>query len=210
MALGKLRRDVPLLTHCPHVDGFRISTGPIPECPFSTSYIDNSVRPSPFLIRREGGHNLASPTSIATFSPGFGCAKFRAAFTSAGELGKPSSLYFGSIPSAFHRRKKRRHGLREHATQLHYWGPGKECGLEKVFMISQGKNLRFRTDFFNLFNHPSFANPPSAAVATPGPGSPVIGSAPIILVVGTSRLIQFSLKYSFEGFEERDGQNGLL
>jgi hypothetical protein len=69
--------------------------------------------------------------------------------------------------------------------------------LEKVFKISEGQNLRFRTDFFNLFNHPSFANPPSALVAAPEPGLPAVGSAPITSVVGTPRLIQFSLKYSF-------------
>jgi hypothetical protein len=70
--------------------------------------------------------------------------------------------------------------------------------LEKVFKIADTQNLRFRTDFFNLFNHPSFVNPPSAVVvAAPGPGLPAVGSAPITSVVGTPRLIQFSLKYSF-------------
>jgi len=33
--------------------------------------------------------------------------------------------------------------------------------------------------------------------AAPGPGLPAVGSAPITSVVGTPRLIQFSLKYSF-------------
>ena len=52
-----------------------------------------------------------------------------------------------------------------------------------------------RADFFNLFNHPSFANPPfQGAVVGSSPGS---GLAPITSVVGTPRLIQFSLKYSF-------------
>jgi hypothetical protein len=56
--------------------------------------------------------------------------------------------------------------------------------------------MRFRADFFNLFNHPSFANPPSAVVAAAAPELPAVGSAPITSVVGTPRLIQFSLKYS--------------
>jgi hypothetical protein len=67
----------------------------------------------------------------------------------------------------------------------------------QVFIVENGRNLRFRTDFFNSFNHPSFASPPSAVVAAPGPGLPAVGSAPITSVVGTPRLIQFSLKYSF-------------
>jgi hypothetical protein len=61
----------------------------------------------------------------------------------------------------------------------------------KTFKITEGQNLRFRTDFFNLFNHPSFANPSAAVVGPAG------GSAPITTVIGTPRLIQFSLKYSF-------------
>jgi hypothetical protein len=69
--------------------------------------------------------------------------------------------------------------------------------LEKIFKIGEEQHLRFRTDFFNLFNHLSFANPPSAVVAAPGPGLAAVGSAPIISVVGTPRLIQFSLHYSF-------------
>ena len=71
-----------------------------------------------------------------------------------------------------------------------------DFALEKIFRIVEGQ-IRFRADFFNLFNHPSFANPPSAVVAAPGPGLPAVGSAPITSVVGTPRLIQFSAKYSF-------------
>jgi hypothetical protein len=65
--------------------------------------------------------------------------------------------------------------------------------LGKTFRIAEGQSIRFRTDFFNLFNHPSFADP-SAPVVGSTPGS---GSAPITSVIGTPRLIQFSLKYSF-------------
>jgi hypothetical protein len=65
--------------------------------------------------------------------------------------------------------------------------------LGKTFKLTERQNLRFRADFFNLFNHPSFANP-----AAPVVGSTVgSGSAPITSVVGTPRLIQLSLKYSF-------------
>ena len=63
--------------------------------------------------------------------------------------------------------------------------------LDKTFHLGERQSLRFRTDFFNLFNHPSFAIPAAPAV---GPGG---GSAPITSTIGTPRLIQFSLKYSF-------------
>jgi hypothetical protein len=51
--------------------------------------------------------------------------------------------------------------------------------------------LRFRTDFFNLFKHPSFAIPVAPVVSLAG------ASAPITSEIGTPRLIQFSHKYSF-------------
>src|SRR5271169_5378652 len=63
--------------------------------------------------------------------------------------------------------------------------------LGKTFKLGERQNLRFRTDVFNLFNHPSFQIPALASVSSSG------GSAPITSTVGTPRLIQFSLKYSF-------------
>jgi len=64
--------------------------------------------------------------------------------------------------------------------------------LSKKFRLGERQDLRFRTDFFNLFNHPSFANPVEATLSGAG-----TGYAPITQTVGTPRLIQFSLKYSF-------------
>ena len=63
--------------------------------------------------------------------------------------------------------------------------------MGKTFQLTEQQNLHFRADFFNLFNHPSFANPAAALVGPSG------GAAEITSVVGTPRLIQFSLKYSF-------------
>ena len=63
--------------------------------------------------------------------------------------------------------------------------------LGKTFKLGERQNLRFRTDVFNVFNHPSFQVPALASVSAAG------GSAPITSTVGTPRLIQFSLKYSF-------------
>jgi hypothetical protein len=61
----------------------------------------------------------------------------------------------------------------------------------KVFKITERQSVRFQAEFFNLFNHPSFANPPAADVQNSS------SFAQITSVVGTPRLIQFSLKYLF-------------
>jgi hypothetical protein len=72
--------------------------------------------------------------------------------------------------------------------------------LSKTFRLGERQALRFRADFFNLFNHPSFALPSATSVAPISSVGGVVtggGSAPITSTVGTPRLIQFSLKYSF-------------
>jgi len=71
--------------------------------------------------------------------------------------------------------------------------------LGKTFKIGERQSLRFRTEFFNLFNHPSFQNPQPTGTgnveATNPNGTSAIGE--ITATNGTPRLIQFSLKYSF-------------
>jgi hypothetical protein len=62
--------------------------------------------------------------------------------------------------------------------------------VTRVGGLSEGAALQFRTEFFNIFNHPQFGNP---AVAVDSPAS--FGQ-----ITGTSvnpRLIQFGLKYVF-------------
>jgi hypothetical protein len=61
----------------------------------------------------------------------------------------------------------------------------------KIFKITERQNLRFQAEFFNLFNHPSFANPSAADIESQS------SFTQITSVVGTPRLIQFSLKYLF-------------
>jgi hypothetical protein len=160
---------------------------------------------APFTIFDPAGgtaYNLASPSSTATFSPGFGCGNAPGRGSIHSRLANwVNSAAYTSDPFA-----SLSTGGNSDATV--YGNTPRNCiigppqknvdlTLEKVFKIGEGQHLRFRTDFFNLFNHPSFANPPSAVVAAPGPGLPAVGSAPITSVVGTPRLIQFSLKYSF-------------
>jgi len=64
----------------------------------------------------------------------------------------------------------------------------------KTFKLGERQVIRFRTEFFNLFNHPSFQNPLGTGTANIADGSSV---GQITQINGTPRLIQFSLKYSF-------------
>ncbi|HWZ50953.1 MAG TPA: carboxypeptidase-like regulatory domain-containing protein [Granulicella sp.] len=160
---------------------------------------------APFTVFDPAGgtaYNLASPSSTATFNPGSGCGNAPssggiharlanwvnpAAYTSdpfapLSTGGDSDATLYGNTPRNC------------------IIGPPQknvDLTLEKGFKVAGEQKLRFRADLFNLFNHPSFANPPSAVVAAPEPGFPAVGSAPITSVVGTPRLIQFSLKYSF-------------
>ncbi|HKT48547.1 MAG TPA: TonB-dependent receptor, partial [Candidatus Acidoferrales bacterium] len=75
-----------------------------------------------------------------------------------------------------------------------YRGPSQQnwdFSLIKNFKITERQQLRFTTDFFNLWNHANFANPAVTDVENPG------AFGQIISTVGTPRLIQFALRYSF-------------
>ncbi len=58
----------------------------------------------------------------------------------------------------------------------------------KIFHIWENANLQFRSEFFNLFNHPNF-NPPGTTYGTPSFG--------VITSAGDPRIIQFALKLTF-------------
>lgn len=77
-------------------------------------------------------------------------------------------------------------------------GPGQanfDFSLIKNFRITERQALRFTTDFFNVWNHANFANPSSTDVENIGLTNSPFGK--ITSTVGTPRLIQFSLRYSF-------------
>jgi hypothetical protein len=96
-----------------------------------------------------------------------------------------------------------------------YRGPFQQnwdFSLLKHFRLSERQDLRFTADFFNLWNHASFANPALTDVqltycdptVPPCPSSGAsagrITDGPfgkIVSTVGTPRLIQFSLRYAF-------------
>jgi hypothetical protein len=75
-----------------------------------------------------------------------------------------------------------------------YRGPHQQnwdFSLIKNFRLTERQNLRFSSDFFNLWNHANFANPASTDVESPG------NFGHIVSTKGVPRLIQFSLRYAF-------------
>ena len=81
-----------------------------------------------------------------------------------------------------------------------------DFSLAKLFPVSEWQNFEFRADFFNLFNHPNFANPISnlSALASGGRIDPTTGLVlnggnfgRIISTSNNPRIIQFGLKFNF-------------
>jgi hypothetical protein len=156
---------------------------------------------APFTIYDPAGgtaYALAStPSSTATFSPGFGCA-------SAPSHGSPEARLANWVnPAAYQPDPLATLSDGTSSDATVYGNTPRNCiigppqknvdlTVGKTFKLGERQDLRFRTDFFNLFNHPSFAIPSATSVSATGGGS-----APITSTVGTPRLIQFSLKYSF-------------
>jgi hypothetical protein len=82
-----------------------------------------------------------------------------------------------------------------------------DFALGKLFPLAESRNFEFRTEFFNLFNHPNFANPISnlnALIASGGSIDPTTGRVlnpgnfgRIISTSNNPRIIQFGLKLNF-------------
>jgi carboxypeptidase family protein/TonB-dependent receptor-like protein len=66
-----------------------------------------------------------------------------------------------------------------------------DLSILKGFKIGERHNIQFRTDFFNLFNHPVFRFPSAVNIGTPATFGQITETAV------PARLIQFGLKYSF-------------
>jgi hypothetical protein len=160
---------------------------------------------APFTMYDPAGgtaYALAStPSSTSTFSPGFNCGTA----PSHGNVESRLANWVNPLAYVPDPKATLSDGTASDATV--YGDTPRNCligppqknvdlTLSKMFKLSERQSLRFRTDFFNLFNHPSFAIPAATSV------SPIVGGtggglAPITSTVGTPRLIQFSLKYSF-------------
>jgi hypothetical protein len=83
-----------------------------------------------------------------------------------------------------------------------------DISIRRSFRLTERVNLLFRTDFFNLFNHPNFANPDnylsdatfgqSLSMANSFVGGSGTGvGLNSVFQTGGPRLVQFSLKLSF-------------
>ncbi len=90
-------------------------------------------------------------------------------------------------------------------------GPGFrnfDLGVTKKFTVTERVSMQFRTEFFNVFNHPNFENPRNASIGSPTLTSSVFGqtccstsalisSTSVIAIGEPNRVIQFALKVSF-------------
>ncbi|MGB8851123.1 MAG: TonB-dependent receptor [Candidatus Acidiferrales bacterium] len=65
-----------------------------------------------------------------------------------------------------------------------------DFSIAKMFTIKESQKIEFRTEFFNLWNHPNFSNPTYVDVSGPNFGE-------ITSMAGTPRVIQFALRYEF-------------
>jgi hypothetical protein len=154
---------------------------------------------TPFTIMDPAGgsaYALASPAATATFTNGSTCAN-------APSSGSPSARVANWVrASAYTPDPFLPLSTGGFSDATAYGDSPRNCiigppqknvdfTVGKSFKFGERQELRFRTDFFNLFNHPSFAIPAAPVVSSTG------ASAPITSVVGNPRLIQFSLKYSF-------------
>jgi len=82
-----------------------------------------------------------------------------------------------------------------------------DFSIIKRFPIRESKNLEFRAEFFNLFNHVNFANPISNLNAFASSGGSIDSNTGRIInpgdfgrIISTSnnpRLIQFAVKFNY-------------
>jgi hypothetical protein len=68
-----------------------------------------------------------------------------------------------------------------------------DVSVFKEFPISEQRRLEFRSEFFNLFNHPNFEGPPNTAVSG-DPANPLPGQGALTAAY-PARQIQFALKF---------------
>jgi len=145
------------------------------------------------IVDSAGGSALgySSPNlSTPIFAPGFSCANAvtsgdihhrlngfvnRNAFLPAPIVGPDGSTGFGNIGRNCFR------------------GPSQknlDFTVGRIFRIGEQQSLKFNAEFFNLTNTVSFANPSILDYENTAVGT-------INSIIGTPRLVQFSLRYSF-------------
>jgi len=160
---------------------------------------------SPITIFDSNGasaYQLASaPVATADFAPGFGCGNSLNSGNLQAKIANwvnPNAYLPVSVGGSYP-------ALNPTDPTTGYGNSPRNCiigpkqfntdfTLGKGFKFGERQSLHFRTEFFNIFNHPSFQNPQGTGFANIAAGSAV---GQITQVNGTPRLIQFSLKYAF-------------
>jgi len=161
--------------------------------------------PGLFLLGFNNSRNLQAGGSLAdrpNLRPGFSNNPTQG--VTGGCLGVPSGRKLGTPelwydPCAFLLPEPGTYG---NVGKMTLVGPGYtdvDAGLTKNFTVREGQTLAFRTEFFNLFNHPNFRVPAGNRnpVISDASGAARADAGRIIDTVGTSRQIQFGLKYTF-------------
>jgi hypothetical protein len=72
-----------------------------------------------------------------------------------------------------------------------------DFSLLKNIRINERHQLQFRTEFFNLFNHPNFDFPERICTVTTTPAGPACTGFGSISAARDPRILQFGLKYQF-------------
>ena len=140
----------------------------------------------PFSITdSRGGTIVGGQGSYAQFAPGIGPGNIpisnptiahyfnTSAFVAPPALG--DGTWFGDAPRNF-------------MTGPGFWNT--DLAVAKVFPIRESIHMEFRTEFFNIFNHPNFSNPGSAVSSASSFG--VISNT-----VSSPRILQLALKLRF-------------
>ena len=74
-----------------------------------------------------------------------------------------------------------------------------DMSFVKVTKVTEATNVEFRSEFFNIFNHPAFQSPQSAGGSFGNYGQVNVagGTSATLATVNRPRIIQFALKFNF-------------
>jgi hypothetical protein len=95
-------------------------------------------------------------------------------------------------------------GDRNSLRGFHYWND--DMSISKIFKVSEGKQVSFRVEAYNLTNRVSFANPTlsiyqaSGTTSAGGPaafGSSTFGETTKTLATASPRVLQMALRFTF-------------
>jgi Carboxypeptidase regulatory-like domain len=150
----------------------------------------------PFTVIDSGGGTAvqsSSPNLVTPiFSSGYTCANATsssdridgtllvAAFQPAPMVGPDGSTGYGNVGRNCFRGP---------------WQKNLDLSIGRIFRFGERQALKFSADFFNFTNTPSFASPTITDIHSAAPGASTF--APMTNEIGTPRLVQFALRYSF-------------